>query len=258
MERPIIDAHIHVDLYEADECVQLLQDLEGYNVEALIAVSRRLSSTKKTLELAREYREIKPAFGFHPEQPLPKEEEIIEIQHFMDQHHTEMVAVGEVGLPYYARREDKRIAIEPYLELLELFIKQAVSFKKPVVLHAIYEDAPIVCTLLEKYGIQKAHFHWFKGDKRTVERMKHNEYFISITPDVLYEREIQQLVKNYPLSQMMVETDGPWSFDGPFKGKLTHPKMIHQTIGKIADIKRLDLAEVYEVLYENTKQFYQL
>ena len=37
---------------------------------------------------------------------------------------------------------------------------------------------------------------------------------------------------------MMVETDGPWPFEGPFQDKLTHPSMIHHSIQTITNIKR--------------------
>ena len=71
----------------------------------------------------------------------------------MAEHADEMVAVGEVGLPYYARLEaesegrpwDNR----PYAYLLEQFIAFAKKHHKPVILHAVYEDADIACDLLE-------------------------------------------------------------------------------------------------------------
>ncbi|KAB7704686.1 TatD family deoxyribonuclease [Bacillus aerolatus] len=256
MDHSIIDAHIHLDLYDADEQAFILRDMEKHGVQALISVSQHLSSARVNLTLSQKDNRIKPAFGFHPEQALPEEKELTNLKLFTEKHHAEMAAIGEVGLPYYLRKKDSSIPIEPYIEILEQFIQQAVALNKPIVLHAVYEDAPIVCTLLEKHSITKAHFHWFKGDRKTMEQMISNGYGVSITPDVLYEQEIQQLVKQYPLSHMMVETDGPWPFEGPFKKKMTHPKMIHHTIEKIASIKKMEAQEVYNILYENTKQFY--
>lgn len=256
MEHSIIDAHIHLDLYHADEQTIILQDMNKYGVQALISVSQHLASAEANLSLSQKDNRIKPAFGFHPEQALPGEKELNELKLFIEKHHAEMTAIGEVGLPYYLRKKDSRIPIEPYIEILEQFIRQASALNKPIVLHAIYEDAPIVCTLLEKYSITQAHFHWFKGDQKTMEQMTGNGYFVSITPDVLYEQKTQQLVKQYPLSHMMVETDGPWPFEGPFKRKMTHPKMIHHTIEKIASVKKREAQEVYDILYENTKQVY--
>lgn len=122
----------------------------------------------------------------------------------------------------------------------------------------MYDDAPLVCHLLEKHSVKKAHFHWFKGDSKTITRMIHNGYFISVTPDILYEQEIQQLVELYPLEAIMVETDGPWPFEGPFQDKRTHPSMIHQSIQAIADIKKRSVNHIYQQIYKNTMEFYQL
>ena len=169
-----------------------------------------------------------------------------------------MIAIGEVGLPHYLRRKQSNIPLKPYIELLTSFIKRAVLYDKPIILHAVYEDAPIVCDLLEKYDVKQAHFHWFKGEDATIERMIERQYVISITPDVLYEEKIQRIVQKYPLALMLVETDGPWPFEGPFENRMTQPKMIHRSIEKIAHIKEKPIEEVYETIFQNTIQFYSI
>ncbi|MCJ8008469.1 TatD family hydrolase [Lederbergia wuyishanensis] len=254
----IADAHIHLDHYAQDEIRLIMDELDQSYCTNLISVSFDLESCKKNLKLAKQYSQVKPAFGFHPEQEIPSDREIAELLDWMNVHQDEMVAVGEVGLPYYLRSENPKISIDPYIHLLDDFLKFAKKWDKPVVLHAVYEDAAIVCDLLEKYNIKHAHFHWFKGDSITIERMIKNGYFISITPDVLYEEEIKRLVLKYPLNQMMVETDGPWLFEGEFAGKMTHPSMIHESVKAISKLKNEDLSFVYKRLYENTKMFYRL
>ncbi|WAA08857.1 TatD family hydrolase [Fervidibacillus albus] len=254
----IIDAHIHFDLYNEQEQLHIIHSMELQQIEGLISVSEHLDSAKKNLDLAKKIQNIFPAFGYHPEQPLPNDRELTDLLTFIKFHQERMVAIGEVGLPYYSRKENKQLKLDGYVELLEQFIILAKKLQKPIILHAVYEDAPIVCSLLEKHSFKKAHFHWFKGDTKTVQRMIANGYFISITPDVLYEQEIQQLVKIYPLERMMVETDGPWPFNGPFQNEMTHPKMIHQSMKKIAEIKSLPLDSVYETIFQQTKSFYQL
>ncbi|WP_306572773.1 TatD family hydrolase [Bacillus sp. AFS031507] len=203
---------------------------------------------------------VRPAFGYHPARSLPTENQLNELMDWMNKHSHVMVAIGEVGLPYYLRRKLKVSSsqYEQYIELLETFIQKTVTWEKPIVLHAVHEDAPIVCDLLEKYSIKKAHFHWFKGDNKTIKRMEKNRYYISVTPDVVYEEEIQQLVQRYPLEQMMIETDGPWPFEGPFWGTMTHPNMMLESIKAISKIKKLPEEEVSERLWKNTRLFYQL
>ncbi|QPQ37542.1 TatD family hydrolase [Lysinibacillus sp. JNUCC-52] len=248
----LIDAHIHLDQYKEEE-VPLLLDEAQY----VIAVSTDLQSCEKTLKLSKTYAKVKPAYGFHPEQSLPSDRDRKALFDWLQLHASDMIAVGEVGLPYY-RRQEKEIDERPYIDLLEQFVKFAKEFHKPIVLHAVYEDALIACDLLERYGVTKAHFHWFKGSEEAIVRMIHNGYFISITPDCVYEAEIQALIKRYPLELMMVETDGPWPFEGHFDKKLTSPYMMSNTIEVIAMIKGLTTQEAAKIVTENTKKFYSL
>lgn len=254
----MIDAHIHLDHYQDEEIESMLAD--SANIDCLLSVSFDLDSCKRNLQLAKTYPKVKPAFEYHPEQSLPTKIYLEKLLEWMVQHRNEMIAIGEVGLPYYLRLEQK-VSFEnysQYIGLLETFIRLAKVWEKPIVLHAVHDDAPVVCDLLEKYGVTKAHFHWFKGDKKTITRMINHGYYISITPDVLYEEEIQQLVDIYPLEQMMVETDGPWPFKGPFLGKITHPNMVMESICVIAKIKNLPKEKVAKIILQNTKEFYQI
>lgn len=256
MSNRIIDAHIHLDMYKPDERSLILDEMEASGVDVLISVSNHLDSAKRNLQLAREDCRIKPAIGYHPEQPLPSDEEISDLLVLINRHQQALAAVGEVGLPYYLRREGKAGAREAYINILDVFIQKAVELDKPVALHAVYDDAPVVCGLLEKHSAAKAHFHWFKGDWRTAERMIRNGYYVSVTPDILYKEKTRDLARNYPLEKMMVETDGPWQFEGVFTGKMTHPCMIHRSIREIAGLKRMPAENVYARLYDNAYRFY--
>ncbi|MDQ0915282.1 TatD family hydrolase [Paenibacillus sp. V4I5] len=258
-----IDAHIHLDMYTESAARTLLTELSECHIEALIAVSRHLDSCKATERLLMQAPEqVFAAYGYHPEQELPTENQLNDLILWIREHSSRMIAVGEIGLPYYMRLEAESAGrvfeIAPYIALLENFLKLAADLDKPVVLHAVYEDADVVCDLLEKHCIKKAHFHWFKGSHSTVERMIQAGYFISITPDVLYEDEIRTLVRSYPINQLMVETDGPWPFEGPFEGQPTHPHMIHAVIEQIALLKGLQVEEAAHTLLTNTKQFYSI
>ncbi|WP_026582271.1 TatD family hydrolase [Bacillus sp. J33] len=251
----LIDAHIHLDQYSDDEITEIFKDVPFQL--SVISVSYDLNSCKRNLALSKKYSNVKPAYGFHPEQELPKDQELSALFSWLDDHQEDMAGVGEVGLPYYLRRKHAgSFKMEGYIELLEEFIKLAKKWNKPLALHAVYEDAPVVCRLLEKHSIQKAHFHWFKGDPGTVRRLISNGYYISFTPDIVYEKEIQDLARSYPIDRMMAETDGPWPFEGPFKGQLTHPAMIFESIRTLAHLKKKPLEDVHRQLYQNTKSFY--
>jgi TatD DNase family protein len=258
-----IDAHIHLDQYSPQVCRRMMSELAGFGVQCLIAVAMNLPSCKKLLRLQRLYpKQVKPAFGFHPEQKLPSKTEMDELFSWIVKHRQDMTAIGEVGLPYYNQKEalerGENFEEKPYIDLLERFIMLAAELNKPIVLHAVYEDADIACDLLQKHGVKEAHFHWFKGSDATISRMIQAGYWVSFTPDILYEVEIQQLAAIYPLQQIMVETDGPWPFEGPFAGQTTHPRMLTNIIQQIAAIKGIDRGTAAETILQNTQRFYNL
>jgi TatD DNase family protein len=260
-----MDAHLHVDLYPEEEREALLAAAFAEGVEAVIAVSMHLQSSALNREIALRYDgRVHPAYGFHPEQPLPAEAELDELFAWIRLRHAagERFAIGEVGLPYYTRLEASQAGMpfdeKPCLELLERFAALAGELDRPIVLHAVYEDAGKACDILERHGVRRAHFHWFKGSEAVVRRMADSGYMVSITPDVAYEEEIQRLVGQYPIEQLMVETDGPWPFEGPYAGKPTRPAMAADAARHIADIKRMPAQLAAVILLANTRRFYGL
>ncbi|MFF2887999.1 TatD family hydrolase [Paenibacillus sp. NPDC057967] len=259
----VIDAHIHLDLYEPSELHPMLEEAFRSGVEAVVAVSMHMASCKANEELARQYPgRVHPAYGFHPEQELPGDDERELLLDGIRARHErgEAFAIGEVGLPYYMRTEREAAGESfdetPYMEWLESFVKLAAELDRPIVLHAVYEDADKACDLLQRHGVRKAHFHWFKGSAETIARMIASGYYVSITPDVAYESEIIELVERYPMGRLMAETDGPWPFEGPYSGRMTIPGMARDAAADIARIKGLALEEAEAILLRNTKEFY--
>lgn len=259
----VIDAHIHLDLYEPTELHPMLEEAFRSGVEAVVAVSMHLASCQANEELVLRYPgRVHPAYGFHPEQELPGEDERARLLNWIRVRHErgEAFAIGEVGLPYYMRTEREAAGESfdesPYLEWLETFVKLAAELDRPIVLHAVYEDADKACDLLQRHGVRRAHFHWFKGSAETIDRMVASGYYVSITPDVAYESEIIELVERYPLGQLMAETDGPWPFEGPYSGRKTIPEMARYAAADIARIKGMAAEEAGAILLRNTKTFY--
>lgn len=260
-----IDAHIHLDHYGEEEREGMLARTFAEGAAAVVAVSMHLQSAKANRKLAQAYpNRVHPAYGFHPEQPLPGAEELEELFSWIRSRHAEgeKFAIGEVGLPYYTRTEEEAAGRAfdeaPYLALLERFAALAAELDRPIVLHAVYEDADKACDILERCGVRRAHFHWFKGSEETMKRMIAAGYYISVTPDIAYEAEIRTLAEQYPLGLLTAETDGPWPFEGPYEGRMTEPSMSQDAAAHIADIKRVPAELVRSALLENTKKLYGL
>ncbi|WP_426449660.1 TatD family hydrolase [Paenibacillus sp. S-38] len=259
---PVIDTHIHLDAYGAADREALLSSLADSGVQALVAVSMGPASCRDVLRLSRQAPpgRIRCAFGYHPEQPLPDAAEEEALFAWIRAYRCEMTAVGEVGLPYYLRQaaelRGEEFPLDGYVRLLERFVRLAAELDKPIVLHAVYEDADTALDLLERHGVHRAHFHWFKGSTDTLRRMERMGCHVSVTPDLVYQAKTQAVAAAVPLERLMVETDGPWPFEGPFAGQTTHPSMVRQAIRKIAELKGMKEEEAGRILYENSCRFY--
>ncbi|WP_322906914.1 TatD family hydrolase [Paenibacillus campi] len=258
-----IDTHIHLDQYDDHDVRSIMRELPRFGLDTLIAVSMNRESCQRTESLARAYPGIiRPAYGYHPEQPLPSAQQMKLLLDWIEARIDKAIAIGEVGLPYYRRQElattGNTIYEQGYIDLLEQHLQLAARYDKPVVLHAVYDDADIVCELLEQHRITRAHFHWFKGAAAQVERLARSGYYISFTPDIAYEPEIRQLAAMYPRELVMTETDGPWRFEGQFAGQPTVPGMVRDVCRAWAHIQGLEEADAARQLYNNARKLYRL
>ncbi|MCI1696382.1 TatD family hydrolase [Aneurinibacillus aneurinilyticus] len=228
-----IDAHLHLDQYPESETDKLISEWRSVGITGLVAVSMNLASAYRTLELKHRYPDfVYAAVGYHPEQTLPSLLEREELFSLLRKEKERIDAVGEVGLPYY--RADAVKELEGHCELLGQFAVIAVELALPLVLHAVHDKAQIALDILLKRNVCKAHFHWLKAPDDVVEKIVHHGYYVSVTPEVCYRERDRHLARRIPLSQLLLETDGPWPHNGPFAGRMTTPVFLHESVTAVA------------------------
>lgn len=254
----MIDAHIHLDQYPKDQLQQFIHHWHANGIEGVVAVSTNLRSSYATLELSVQYPHfVYPCIGWHPEQRLPNEQEKNELFNLIKTEKNRIAGIGEIGLPYYALDQLGLSALESYAELFTNFIKVAVAYELPVNIHAVYEGAAIAYHILKKEHAQHAHFHWLKTDFNVIKNIIQSGYFISITPEVCYRERDIPLVQNTPIEQLLVETDGPWEFRGPFSSKTTTPLFLFESVAKISQVKECPIDELKHRINRNTRELYK-
>nr|WP_307719855.1 TatD family hydrolase [Paenibacillus kobensis] len=75
-----VDAHIHLDHYEMPKCEMMLQEAFAAGCEGIVAVSQNMASCETIRFIAsRHIGRVMPAYGFHPEQPVPDEEAVAQL-----------------------------------------------------------------------------------------------------------------------------------------------------------------------------------
>ncbi|WP_456279249.1 TatD family hydrolase [Bacillus sp. AK128] len=252
----MFDSHIHLDQYENID--QHIASWMIAGVSGVIAVSSDLSSSYRTLELQYKYPNfVHVAVGFHPERELPTDSDFREWEALVSSERERISAVGEVGLPHYQLNELPG-TIEHYLEFFSECIAVASRHELPIALHAVHDKALMVYNVLQEYQIKNAHFHWLKAPPEVVDLIVNRGYYISVTPEVCYRNRDQVLGKNVPLSQLLIETDGPWNYNGQFRNQETSPLFLKEIISSLALIRGQAIEEILEKTIQNTIKCYRL
>ena len=257
----IIDSHCH--LYEPayTDVRDLMSRAVLHNVWAVVGVGCDPETNTKTLELAsRHSKVVWPCLGFHPEWGHLGDEALEEVEQQLCDHHAYIVALGEVGLPWY-RLEGVNDPAEAKVQgrkRLERLLVLAKRFDLPVVLHAPHGAAVEALSLLRVVGIERALFHWHKAPAEVTRRIIDAGYLVSVTPEVVYRERDQELVRQVPLDSLLVETDGPWPHKGEFAGQLTEPWMAVKVVEAVAKLKGISLDEATVQISSNTCDFFDL
>ena len=108
--------------------------------------------------------------------------------------------------------------------------------------------------LLEKLNYNKIIMHCFSGNMKLVERIINNQWYLSIPANVKHSEHFQKIVEKTSIKQLFCETDSP--FLHPDKLRDNEPANVIESYKKIAEIKKMSLAEIEKIIEENYKRLF--
>ena len=149
--------------------------------------------------------------------------------------HKNCIAIGEIGIDKtYSTTLDKQI---------ELFIKQVFiseNLQLPILLHCVksWNEISEIRTKLKPK--QPWIFHGFRKTTLLESVLKSGTH-ISIGTAVIWDKKLQDCVKNIPIERLFLETDNDLNYT------------IMDVYAKICSLKNISLQTLEEQLYKNTK-----
>lgn len=164
-----------------------------------------------------------------------------------------IVGIGEVGLDhYYARDHGLRDLQERYFRRsIRLSIRKGL----PLVVHS-RSAGRAALEVLYSEGAKRVLMHAFDGKSGDARVAAEKGFYFSIPTSVVYSQQKQKLVKNLPLSSLMLETDSPVL--SPIRGKRNEPANLVYALRKVAEIKGVAEEEVARITTENAKNLFHL
>lgn len=136
---------------------------------------------------------------------------------------------------------------------LQTFVELSVALDLPLNVHSRSAGRHVVNFLLDNNASQ-VQLHAFDGKFSAAQPALEAGYFFSIPPSVIRSRQKQKLVKQLPLSCLLVESDSPVL--GPVVGQRNEPGNIFYAIQAIARIKNISEKAVIAAVSENCRRLY--
>lgn len=245
----IVDVHAHYD----DEA--FLNDLEDVMArlrqEGIVAISSSSSieSSKENIEISKRYEHIYVNVGIHPHEakdaPKDFEDDLFDLAKY-----EKNVAIGEIGLDYHYDFSPRDVQKEVFIRQIEV----AKKLNLPIVVHS-REAHQATFDILKEHAIGKIPIliHCYSGSLEMSRILRKHGIYISVGGVVTFQnaKKLIEVVKEYPLELLMLETDSPYLAPHPHRGKRNDSTYLKYVISKIAEIKGVSEDEVIEKTTRN-------
>jgi len=246
----IVDTHTHLgDPVFDEDRGEVIEKARTVGLSAIVVVSETLAEAERNLELAANYPILRPAAGLYPTHLDLKQAE--KMTAFIRREHNRLVAIGEVGIDYWAVKEES--GRERQRQIFLQFVDLSIELDLPLNVHSRSAGRHVITMLIER-GARKVQLHAFDGKAASAIQGVEAGYFFSIPPSIVRSPQKQKLVRRLPISNLLVETDSPVL--GPTPGERNEPSNALVSIDAIAEIKNIEKEEVMEALYDNTRRLF--
>jgi TatD DNase family protein len=246
----IIDTHTHLcdKAFDPDRD-EVLARAGHAGIAAILLVSENMEDVRKNLALADANSMLKPLAGLYPS--VLDSDRADAMLGFIRENRNRLWGIGEVGLDFWVVKEDSDRTIQK--EIFIQFIRMAKELDLPLNVHSRSAGRHVIEILLDQ-NAAKVQLHAFDGKAGTALPAVEAGFFFSVPSSVVRSRQKQKLVKQLPLSCLLVETDSPVL--GPVPGQRNEPKNILGVIDAIAEIKGISKEKIIDCACQNTLRLY--
>ena len=197
-----------------------------------------------------------PCIGLHPTSVGENWQEELDFvkTHLGDRR---WYALGEIGLDEYWSKD----YVKEQMRVLEEQVVLAAGAGLPVIIHLRDATDDFFRVLEDLRGVEfRGVMHAYSGSYETYRRLlAYADFKFGIGGVVTYKHAgIAAAMEKMSLQDVVLETDCPWLTPVPFRGKRNEPAHVRLVAEKVAQIKRLPLAEVASVTTATAQALFKL
>ncbi len=250
----LFDAHCHLEEeafdVDRDEVVERAREA---GLVGIVTSPIYPEDAEKALMLFRGHQMVKVSIGLDVAE-YGDEGEVKATVDLIREHADEIVAVGEVGLDYRILRSGGPPK-EKQKEVFRLFIGLAKELDKPLVIHSLWAQRPVL-RVLDEEGAERVILHAFGGTPEDVRFAVERGWMVSIPTNVVRSNNVQRVARSTPVEYMVLESDSPVLAPDP--KERNEPANIKTSVRFVAEMKGIDASDLAEVTTKNAMRVYGL
>lgn len=251
----LIDCHCHLtdEAFDSDRLF-IINDLSNFAIRGIINPATNIEDAKKAIALSEKFDNFYPMVGIHPEEVDKIKDKDLEELEILAKN-DKVVAIGEIGLDYYWKDDNKDRQKEIFIHQLQL----ARKLDLPAVIH-VRDSKDDIIEILKDYTDLKIQIHCFSDDLKTLNTYMDMGFYISIGGVVTFSNGANEKVaaRNVPIERLMLETDSPYLTPEPYRGLRNDPRRVVEVARTIADLRDMKIDKLAKRCYKNTVEFFNL
>ena len=249
-----IDSHSHLIFDDFKGHVEeYIQRAFEMNVRRIMCVCLNVEQLEYGYTLKEKYPFLDLAIGYFPlDIPKITEEDWSALEKAVEDER--VVAVGEIGLDYFWDTSYNDLQKECFIRQIEL----ANKVNKPIIVHArdAHEDA--LELLLNHPPVRGGIMHCYSGPLENAQKLEPLGMCFAFGGPLTFKdlTEGKDVVREMPLSCLLVETDCPSLPPEAHKDEKSEPSYVHYPGEVVASLKGISIEEVQEQMQLNYEKLF--
>ncbi|WP_320171908.1 TatD family hydrolase [Maridesulfovibrio sp.] len=255
---PGVETHAHLDLEDfKDDLPEVMARAKECGIGRIGNVFLGSEAYRKNKGLFDNYPEVFFMLGVHPDDSGKFPDTEIDDMRKAFASDPRLKAVGEIGLDFYWDSAPRDVQEDVFRQQLAL----AEELDLPVVIHSRDAHERTLAVLDDcGWAGKPLLWHCFGGDTESAGQIIERGWYISIPGPVTYRKNeiAQEAVKSIPLDRLVLETDCPFLAPEPWRGKRNEPALVVFTAAKVAELKGMDVNDLWKICADNAGRFFGL
>ena len=248
----IIDTHCHIYNSEMENAEEIIKEALKNDIY-IILNGIDPKSNEEVLKLSKNHENVYAALGyFHTLADEIRDEDISLLNKQLD--NDKVMAVGEIGLDYYERKDNK----DQQKELFEKMLNLAEEHNLPVIVHSRK-------AMQDTYDILKKHdavgsMHSYQGSAEMAQEFIKLGFHIGIGGTITHKnnKKTKEMIRRIGIRHVLLETDSPYLAPEEKRGEQNTSLNLKYIIRKIAEELDMDDEEVIKITTENAKRLFKI